>query len=572
MKTARWMKTVGLCFAMSSLVFALGCGKTEKEKPAKNAGVAGKGKQLPKAAVTKQVVKPGTGTPAKAKAVHLAKSKPWHQGTVEAAMAQAKKDNKPIFLYWGAVWCPPCNMLKASVFSKPEFPKVMERFVSVYLDGDTERAQAWGEKLKAMGYPTMLFLDPAGNELLRLSAGLTWAEFVARTDNVLARMKPLEDIVTLAKAGKAKKGDWQLLASLDAYGLKTRGKKPIQVIDTLHWLANAVPAKLVEERAAVTANMLTAVATTKDKEVAAKIAGVRKDATRYLDAVFATVKTRKAAREMILYAADDVVTFLYGAADAKTKKPAVANEQRAALIKRWLEAARELRGHEDLPVVVRMDTLWPEVLLFRVTTPKGDVPAALRKRVVDTVTADVKKLTSPFLRKSGISDATQLLRRVGAFDEARKLLDEELKTTTTPWYYMSSYASLEKNAGNHKAALAWAGKARMAAKGGATKLQWIANDLSMTNATKALKSDDKNARMTKLVKGFYDLLLQLPDGFYGRNHRVAKKVARTIKGWKDGPAVKPLLSGFAARCKSVAKGHQPLCVKHFTQLLAPGKS
>ncbi len=551
------MKTLGISLIACSFVFAA-CGKTEKEQPRKTPP-----KTRPNIAkkLVKSTAKPKTSAKTD-KGKHL--GKPWHAGSVEQAMAEAKRDNKPVFLYWGAVWCPPCNLIKAEVFSHPSFAGEMTKFVSVYLDGDTERAQAWGEKLKVSGYPTLLFLNPAGNEVLRLSAGLTWAEFKATTDNVIATMKPVAEIIALAKAGKAKTGDWQLLASVTSYGLKTRGKKPAEIVDTLHWIANAIPAKMVEERAMAAANLLSAAATTKDKTAAAKLKQIKGETKRYVEATLATEKTQKAAREMILYSSAEVVSFVFD--DAKAKDFA---KNRDAFIERWLAASRGLRKHEDLPVVVRMDTLWPEVELFRLRSPKGDVPAELRKRVVDTVNTDVAKLTSAYLRKAGVSGATALLRRVGAFDEGRKLLDNELKTTTTPWYYMSSYATLEKKAGNTKAALAWAQKARLAAKGGATKLQWIANDLSMTS-TLATASKDK--RMTGLVKSFYDLLLQLPDGFFGRNQRVATKVGKIVKKWKARATVKPMLTGYAARCKAVAKNHQPKCKKHFEALLAAGKS
>jgi thiol:disulfide interchange protein len=43
----------------------------------------------------------------------------WFDGDVNAAFAAAKASNKPVLLYWGAQWCPPCKQLKSAVFSRP---------------------------------------------------------------------------------------------------------------------------------------------------------------------------------------------------------------------------------------------------------------------------------------------------------------------------------------------------------------------------------------------------------------------------------------------------------------------
>jgi protein disulfide-isomerase len=70
----------------------------------------------------------------------------WREGDVDDALAEAKELGKPVILYWGAVWCPPCNQMKATLFKDASFIAETEKFVPVYLDGDTEGAQQWGER------------------------------------------------------------------------------------------------------------------------------------------------------------------------------------------------------------------------------------------------------------------------------------------------------------------------------------------------------------------------------------------------------------------------------------------
>ncbi len=60
----------------------------------------------------------------------------WHQGTIESAFSKATSEQKLVFIYWGAIWCPPCNELKSKLFSNPKITQVLADVVPVYLDGD----------------------------------------------------------------------------------------------------------------------------------------------------------------------------------------------------------------------------------------------------------------------------------------------------------------------------------------------------------------------------------------------------------------------------------------------------
>ena len=66
----------------------------------------------------------------------------WHTGDLEAAFAMARARQQPLFLYWGARWCPPCNRVKAEIFARDEFQSRAAAAVCYQLDGDSAGAQA----------------------------------------------------------------------------------------------------------------------------------------------------------------------------------------------------------------------------------------------------------------------------------------------------------------------------------------------------------------------------------------------------------------------------------------------
>src|SRR5471032_1656312 len=89
-------------------------------------------------------------------------------GGMEAAFAQAAAGQRPLFLYWGAAWCPPCNRVKADVFARDDFADRLRQLVPVYLDVDSIGAQALAAQYQLRSYPTLVLLTPDGREITRL--------------------------------------------------------------------------------------------------------------------------------------------------------------------------------------------------------------------------------------------------------------------------------------------------------------------------------------------------------------------------------------------------------------------
>ena len=45
----------------------------------------------------------------------------WFDGSLDGAFIVAKRENRPVLIYWGAEWCPFCHTLKSTVFSRPSY-------------------------------------------------------------------------------------------------------------------------------------------------------------------------------------------------------------------------------------------------------------------------------------------------------------------------------------------------------------------------------------------------------------------------------------------------------------------
>lgn len=494
----------------------------------------------------------------------------WFKGSVDDAFSYAKKENKTVFIYWGAVWCPPCNELKEQVFSTDRFSSLMKLVVPVYLDGDSEDAQVWSEKLKAAGYPTILAFNPNGQEIMRLVESVSADEFCSTLENAIASSQSFQDIVKAATSGKPSSKSsrlkntsdfksWKLLAFY-SWADSALDRRPEDIFYELKVLADKAPENLEEERAVLTARFLEMALQVKDSQdikAIKQLALVLRKHDQYFEAIFRSPRAIFAARTFVIYSGKDIgELFLKGKKD----------QEKVAFISRWLAAAKTIREYPSASVDTKLWSWYPEIQFYEFLHPqKRDLPQSLQKSVMGAVAVADSAARSKFERHAVISGAADLLIQINDFEGARALLLKELKHTDTPWYYESGMANLEERAGKTEEALAWAEKAKTSAAGRATKIQWIVSSLVMNTK---LSHKNQEQDIARVLAEYYETALGLSDGFSGRNAARSKSVTKNLKPWAQKSLVKNVIDENYKKCLSAKDDTLKLrCQSHFKELL-----
>jgi thiol-disulfide isomerase/thioredoxin len=447
----------------------------------------------------------------------------WLKDDVDAAFAAAKAAGKPVFLYWGAVWCPPCNQVKATIFNRGDFIERSRYFVPVYIDGDSPGAQQLGARFKVIGYPTMILFNPDGGEITRLPGEVDADQYMRVLAMGMNGARPVRETLATALSGDAASAtksasarlspeDWRMLAyySWDTDEQQLIAKE--QVAPTLERLARSCPPEQRDTAARLDLRALAAAATAKgakphdDKLASERVTHILADS--------------RMAREDF-----DLLTNYAGEIAAYVTAPKSA--QRAELAKVWGTALARLAADPSLSSADRLTAVQAQVALARLDAPKAAIPEALLKEVHEQVARADRETTDPYARQSVISAAAELLTEAGLLEESDALLSAELKRSHSPYYFMLGLASNAKKRGDKALALDWYEKAYVAADGPATRLQWGA---SYVNALIDLSPQD-SARIEKAALSVIGDIDATPATFYGRSQRSLDRIGKKLVVW-----------------------------------------
>lgn len=434
----------------------------------------------------------------------------WYQGSVEEAMKEAKEKNRPMFLYWGAVWCPPCNQIKKTIFSQKAFHAEAKNFISLYLDGDKPNAQKWGEYFKARGYPTMMILDSSGKEITRMPGGLNVSEYVELMTKARQNQKSISELYAKVKANKATLSDYQRLAGY-SWGQDTANKETI----------------LSEKNSAETFKTIYTNAPNNEKAIKAQFF-MRYHNTK-LGADKKYVASKKEAEEFFDYLNDSSVvaanTGLFMYYVDNYIKLFQKNTVKKKFDQAYLKAMRNIRQNTSFDLNTRYTSLYPEIKLRSVDKK---IPADLEKEVKTWTAKLDRESTDAFSRQSNITTAMWILGVAKLHQQAKELGLKELEKSISPYYIMRYLSSIESKLGNQKKSLEWSKKAWQSSKGGATRFEWgTSYIMSLVKHTPENKKEIKNTTVS-----VFNELLQNGDAFEGRNKKRLGRLKKTFDEWK----------------------------------------
>ena len=439
----------------------------------------------------------------------------WYKGDVDAAFAAAKKESKPVFLYWGAVWCPPCNQVKATIFNRQDFIERSRFFVPVYIDGDSPSAQRLGDRFKVSGYPTMILLKANGSEITRLPGEVDADQYMRVLTLGMNGARPVKETLSAALShdgAKLTPEDWRMLSyyswETDEQQLLPKEKRA----QTLQRLALTCPASQPETAVRLKLQAMVAAANAKD-------AKPRDDKVSSMQLMAVLVDPRLAREnfDLLVYYPSEVTNLV-----TLPKSP-----ERTRLVAAWNGALERLIADATLSTADRLSAVDAEVALAKLNAPKGALPDALLKTVREQATRADRETSDPYARQSVISGAADILEDVGLGDESDALLKRELTRTHYPYYFMLGLAANAKKRGENSAALDWREKAYASAQGSATRLQWGAG---YVNAMIELAPKDAG-RIEKAALSVIGELDPVPDTFYERNRRSLERMGEKLTDW-----------------------------------------
>lgn len=512
----------------------------------------------------------------------------WFEGGLEAAFAKARVEDKPVLLYWGAAWCPPCHQLKAKVFTQRQFIDKTKLFVPVSLDGDDPGAQKWSETFKVFGYPTILVLRADRSEVVRLAGDTDLNRYAAVLDIALHEMQPLENVIAsvkqstgplsldvcrrlayishVSKDNREEAGGETGLTMEQAYEAAARAAKdPLRGLDPQQVIERC-PSEARLERARLTAMRVRTVMFAEAEHLDAMLTG-KKPATPRLKEAMRALLGLMDDRDIAIAVADMMVLDekIFTAA---RRMGAMDEGELNALHQRWVEARDAEADDPSLSTERQLFGFQRRLLKAKEQNPQGPIPEKLVDEAHRRVDAALGS-TPPSApeRVTVVTAALGILYLLEDLDRVRAVLEKETAVAASPYYYMTKLAELEEKQGHEDAALDWFRRAYKASTGRDTRFSW---GVDYVDALIRLSPQNEAAVLDAAMEVLGEL--DGPDRLHGRPLATLRGFADSLRKWNSAgthdqaiSAIRSRVVGICAQIPSTESASRKRCAEFLAQ-------
>jgi len=447
----------------------------------------------------------------------------WFDGSLDGAFVVANRENRPVLIYWGAEWCPFCHTLKSTVFSRPDFIAKARLFLPVYLDGDDEGAQRWGETFHIQGYPTMIILDPDRHEIMRLGAGRDVTQYAAALDVALENVQPVDSLLQAAAGGKSLSLEECRRLAYNSWELDTlESSADAGEATALSAAAGDCPQDATLERASLriyaayyAANAQSAALEQPHAQPSAALVSLQDQVAEVLSQ-HALALSSAGALAMLDDSFFKSVSARGGSLPAQLRDAYAslmqdaANDPRYALADQLEFIDAELRALKDLG------------------KPRAPLPKEVIAMAQQRINAALAAEQNPFVRSGLVNASLDILEDIDDLPSAYAVAQDEIARASAPYYYKADLAEIAEKMGRKDEALSLLDEAYRESQGAATRFQW--GELYVSGLLRMAPADTgRIADAGSSVLGELDG----PDRIYRRARVRLERMDRELRAWND---------------------------------------
>lgn len=462
----------------------------------------------------------------------------WFRGSMEEAFTSARSFNKPLLVFWTAEWCPYCQALKTTVFNRPDVIRQTRFFVPVYLDGDLPEAQKWADELHVSGYPSLVVLRPDRTEIARLSGGMDLNQYSTLLDNTLEDERPAQDLLSAVAnpssgGQKPSAADCQRLAYewWDADG--GQGTAQAGLADMLATAGGRCGTDTVEgTRLAIWAIGFDLTTQAKQFRARRVMSDRAQRSIGQLQALLDDPHRVSGVIDLLSDFDDDLFTLV-----ANQPRNSV-DAFRSAWVTAMLSAAKDTHFAE----AARLASIASALEATKALRPDHAIPEDFQLSARKALEAELAVSRGKYSRGDIVHAATAIYDALDDKEAAYALLEHEIPSSKTPYYYMSGLAAIDEAQGRTQQALHWMALAYQAAQGPATKIQW--GDSYVRGLIRLTPTDDGTIRQVALQVAE---LASNREGLHARNRVRIQGMTRALEKWATSGSRRAILADVRAR-------------------------